>query len=119
MNLLKISGVAGWQGALPSKQLSGATLQIESSDVVGRAMRHDLASIQKNDRVAEPLDTCDVMTHEEHGPAFAGHVTHLTQTFFLKFGITDREHFVNHEYLRFKMRRNRKSQPHIHAAAVS
>src|SRR6187431_1449751 len=44
---------------------------------------------------------------------------HLTDRLFLKFGVANRQHFVHNQDLRLKMRRNRKSQAHIHAAAVA
>ena len=60
------------------------------------------------------------MAYEDDGPPLlARDILHLAQTFILKIGISDREHFIYDEDLAFKMCCDGKGQPDIHAAAVS
>ena len=56
---------------------------------------------------------------QNRSPLTLTYFPHLSQAFFLKLCITDREHFIHNQYFRFQMRRNGKRQPYIHTAAIS
>src|SRR6266853_6205443 len=47
------------------------------------------------------------------------YVAHFPETLFLKLYVTNRENFVNYEYLRFQMRSDSKSKSNIHTARVA
>ena len=47
------------------------------------------------------------------------HLLHLAETFLLKRGVADREHFVDQEDVRLQVRGDREGEPHVHAAAVA
>ena len=59
------------------------------------------------------------MADEEHGPALARRVVHLSQTLFLELGIPDGQHLVDDQDLRLEVRRDRKRETHVHAAGIT
>ena len=60
------------------------------------------------------------MAHEQHGSAFAtAHILHLADSFFLEFGVANSEHFVYHQYFRFKVGGDGESEANCHTAAVA
>ena len=44
-----------------------------------------------------------VMAYKQYGSSPPGYVTHLAQTFLLKLGIANRQHFIHHQNFRFQM----------------
>ncbi len=71
-------------------------------------------------RRAQGLDRGHVVTHEQHRAlVHAGDVAHLAEAPALELGVTDREHFVDHEDLGLEVRRDREREPHRHPAAVA
>src|SRR5436853_2810461 len=62
----------------------------------------------------------DVMTNEHDGASFfRHHIVHFTETFSLKLGVTDRQHFVDQKNLRIEVSREGKREPDIHAARIA
>src|SRR5205807_4014849 len=62
----------------------------------------------------------DVMANEHDGAAlFRHHVVHFTETFFLKLGVADSEHFVDQKNFRIEMGRDSKREPDIHTARIA
>ena len=59
------------------------------------------------------------MTDEEHGAAALRHLGHLPQALLLEFRVADRQHFVDDQDLGLQMRRDRESEPDIHAGGKS
>src|SRR6478672_10470679 len=58
------------------------------------------------------------MAHKQHRSAMLSYISHLAQTLFLKSCVSNRQYFVDHEDLRFKMGSNRECQPKIHSAGI-
>src|ERR1043165_971008 len=59
------------------------------------------------------------MTNEEDCSTFACHISHLAQTSLLKLNVADGQPLVDHQNLRFQMRRHRKRQAHIHSGRIT
>ena len=55
------------------------------------------------------------MAHEEHGAAAASDFAHLAEALFLELRVADRQHLVDDQDLRLKVRGDREGEPHIHA----
>ena len=47
------------------------------------------------------------------------HIAHLAQAFALEFGVAHRQHLIDHQDLRFEVRRHRKSQAQVHPARIA
>ena len=60
-----------------------------------------------------------VVADEENCPSLPRHIFHLTETFLLKFSVTDGQDLIQNENFRIQMRRHAEGKTHIHAAAVS
>src|SRR5262245_49784574 len=59
------------------------------------------------------------MTYKEDCTPLLCHISHLAETFLLKFCIADGEHFIHDQYFRLEMCRDCKSEPQIHAGGIS
>ncbi len=64
------------------------------------------ATFQQDAVLAKVFDCRHIVTDEKDGTAAFANVFHFAQAFLLKFSVTDRKHFVDHKYLRFKERRH-------------
>ena len=56
------------------------------------------------------------MTHKQDRAAFLRQPAHLSQAFFLKFNVANRQHFIEQKYFRIQVSRHSKSQAHKHTA---
>ena len=82
--------------------------------------RAEQAAFLKHDRfLRQAQDGRHVMAHEQDGPPLLGHSAHLAETLPLEFGITDSQHFVHYQDLRFQMGGNREGQAQVHARGVT
>jgi len=59
------------------------------------------------------------MAHKQHGAPLLGNVAHFPQALALKIRVADSQHFIHHQNLRFQMRRDRESEPQVHAAGIA
>src|ERR1700726_26701 len=60
------------------------------------------------------------MADKQHRAALLSRkLIHLSETFPLKFCITDRQHLIHDENLGFEMRRHRKSKANVHTRGIS
>src|SRR5688572_16635938 len=59
------------------------------------------------------------MSDQEYCSPTLDDLAHLRETLQLKFGVANRQHFINNQYLRIEMGGYRKRQTHIHAARIS
>ena len=61
----------------------------------------------------------EIVADEQDGPPAAGHLRHAVQAARLELRIADRQHLVDHQDLRFEVRRHGKGQAHVHADGVA
>ena len=59
------------------------------------AISFEHAGIEQNRSTAEAIDCWHIMAHEEHRPPAFGDFAYLAQALFLKFGITNSQHFID------------------------
>jgi hypothetical protein len=67
----------------------------------------------------EVSDGCHVVADEENRNPAIPHLPQYVQAFFLKSGITDRQHFIDNQYVCVKVSGNGKRKSYIHAGRVS
>ena len=72
--------------------------------------------LQDDPMLAERLNCCHVVTDKQDGASFMHYLSHFAETFFLKRGVTDRQHFVNQEDIGLEVRRYGEREARIHAA---
>ena len=59
------------------------------------------------------------MANKKNSSALSGYFSHLSETFFLKFNIADRQNFVNNQNVWLKMSCHCESEAYVHAARVA
>ena len=59
------------------------------------------------------------MRHEQNGSAGLADFVHFSQTLLLKRRVADRENLIDHENLRFEMRRHGEREADVHAARIA
>src|SRR5580704_10462475 len=77
------------------------------------------ASIQPESRFTMGQNRAHIVTDEQDGTTVLCHLAHLAQTFFLELDVTDSEHLVHHQDLRFEVGRDGERQSHVHSARVA
>ena len=82
------------------------------------AVEREAARAQHDGPGAQVADGRHVVADEQHRAAVRRDIAHLAQALPLELQIADREHFVDDQNLAAQMRRHRKREPHVHAAAV-
>src|ERR1051325_2498955 len=59
------------------------------------------------------------MGNEEHRPSLFAYALHLVKTLPLKPHVAHRQYFIDDQNFRFEVCRHRKSETHVHAAAIT
>src|SRR5579862_8109861 len=82
------------------------------------ALKNNLSAFQNDALLAKAKNGGDVVRDEQDGTAALAELTHFAETFLLKGHVADRERFIHHEYFGVEMRRDRETQPDVHAARI-
>src|SRR5262245_25424074 len=95
------------------------TLKIDSNHRSSIAAYQDSSLIEHNAPSAKTRHCTHIVTYKQYGPPLLCDVTHFSQTLFLKRSITDGQHLVYNQDLRFQMGCNGESKAHVHTARIS
>ena len=96
-----------------------ARVQVCADHLVGGAHHAHAPFVEQDGSVTEPQHGFHVVAHEEQRASLARYLLHLSKTLLLEGTVANSQHFVDHEYLWFQVRRHGEGQPHVHAAAVT
>src|ERR1700694_2733526 len=108
--------VAGLDLRLASRDVVGP--QVGGHDVVGLTVLHEPAAFEQDRPGAQALDRRHAVADEQHGAALARDVAHLAQALLLKGDVTNRQHLVDDQDVRLKVRRHRKGEADVHPTGV-
>ena len=81
---------------------------VNLQNFMGFSIRDQFGATKQRCPIAQGANSRHVMAHKDYRPSTSGHITHLAEALLLESGITDCQHFINHQYFRFQVRRHRE-----------
>ena len=103
---------------LASLDICGKEPKVREDHICRISVLLQTTSCQQECPGAEIGDDGQIMTDKEHGTPFRRKISHLCDAFFLETGITNSQHFVDYQDLRFEKCRHCKCKTDVHSTRI-